>query len=90
MLRMGGERMRNIHEVLRAKEQLVEQAQRDIEVLRQAIRLLTDEREESGEGASAAGSSLSSMPAPPVVMRPASGAKESGYTGWDAGSKQFP
>lgn len=81
--------MRNIHEVLRAKEQLVEQTQKEIEILRQAIRLLSDERE-SGESASAGGASLSSMPAPPVVMRPASGATDSSYSGWDAGSKQFP
>ncbi len=82
--------MRNIHEVLKAKEQLVEQGQRDIEILRQAIRLLSDEREESGESMSAGGSSLSSMPAPPVVMRSAAGAKGSSYSGWDADSKQFP
>jgi hypothetical protein len=82
--------MRNIHEVLKAKEQLVEQGQRDIEILRQAIRLLSEEREESGESMSAGGSSLSSTPAPPVVMRAAAGAKDSRYSGWDAGSKQFP
>ena len=80
--------MKNIHEVLRAKEQLVEQTQKEIEILRQAIRLLSDERE--SETASAGGTSLASMPAPPVVMRPASGATDSSYSGWDAGSKQFP
>lgn len=83
--------MKNIHEVLRAKEQLLEQTQRDIEALRHSIKLLTEDREDSGEHASAGASSLSSMPAPPVVMRPAApGAKDSSYSGWDAGSKQFP
>ncbi len=80
--------MRNIHEVLREKEQIVEQAQKDIEVLRQAIRLLSEQRGENGEPAGA--SSLSSMPSPSMVMRPSSGAKDSSYSGWDAGSKQFP
>ena len=40
------DRMKNIHEVLRDKEQQIEQLQRDIEVLRAAARLL------DGEGAS--------------------------------------
>ena len=82
--------MKNIHEVLRAKEQLLEQTQRDIEALRHTIKLLTNDREET-ETASAGGSALNNMPVPPVVMRPAnSGAKDSSYSGWDAGSKQFP
>ncbi len=80
--------MKNIHEVLRAKEQLLEQTQREIETLRHAIQLLTDDETET---ASAGSSMLSSMPVPPVVMRPASsGTKESSYSSWDAGSKQFP
>ncbi len=80
--------MKNIHEVLRAKEQLLEQTQRDIEALKHTIKLLTDDGE--AETASA-GSMLSSMPVPPVVMRPSNaGAKDSSYSGWDAGSKQFP
>ncbi len=81
--------MRNIHEVLRAKEQLLEQTQKDIEALRHTIKLLTEEREEAPENSSA--SALSSLPVPPVVMRPAgSSAKDAGYSTWDAGSKQFP
>ena len=79
--------MKNIHDVLRAKEQLIEQAQKDIEVLQQAIRLLTDG--EANESSSAASASLSSMPVPPVVMRPA-GSKDAGYSAWDGGPKQFP
>jgi hypothetical protein len=43
--------MKNIHEVLREKEQQIEQLQRDIEVLRAAARLL------DGEGGSASSSS---------------------------------
>ena len=83
--------MKNIHEVLRAKEQLLEQTQRDIEALRHSIKLLTDDREASGEQVSAGAASLSSLAAPPVVMRPATpGAKDTSYSGWDAGSKQFP
>ena len=42
--------MKNIHEVLREKEQQIEQLQRDIEVLRAAARLL------DGEGGSSASS----------------------------------
>ncbi len=79
--------MKNIHEVLRAKEQLLEQTQRDIEALRHTIRLLTDD--EAGEPSAAGASSLSAMPVPPMMMRPA-GAKDSGYSNWDAGSKQLP
>ncbi len=79
--------MKNIHEVLRAKEQLLEQTQRDIEALRHTIRLLTDE--EAGEASVAGASSLGALPVPPMVMRPA-GVKDSGYSNWDAGSKQLP
>ncbi|HVP42604.1 MAG TPA: hypothetical protein VMS96_04190 [Terriglobales bacterium] len=79
--------MKNIHEVLRAKEQLLEQTQRDIEALRHTIKLLSDE--ESGDVVSAGASSLSAMPVPPMMMRPA-GAKDPGYSAWDAGSKQLP
>ncbi len=43
--------MKNIHEVLREKEQQIEQLQRDIEVLRAAARLL------DGESGSSAGAS---------------------------------
>ena len=81
--------MKNIHEVLRAKEQLLEQTQRDIEALKHAIKLLTDDGD--AESASAGSSMLSSMPVPPVVMRPSNaGTKDSSYSSWDAGSKQFP
>ncbi len=79
--------MKNIHEVLRAKEQLLEQTQKDIEALRHTIKLLTEGGE--SESTSAGASSLSSMPVPPVVMRPA-GTKESSYSTWDGGPKQFP
>ncbi len=78
--------MKNIHEVLRAKEQLLEQTQKDIEALRHTIKLLSDGNEEA---APASASSLSNMPVPPVVMRPA-GAKDSSYSTWDGGPKQFP
>jgi hypothetical protein len=40
--------MKNIHEVLREKEQQIEQLQRDIEVLRAAARLLDGEGGSSG------------------------------------------
>ncbi len=76
--------MRNIHEVLRAKEQELEQVQTEIEAIKLTIRLL---QEEPGAPA-VAGSSLASMPAPAVVMRPAG---EGTYTPpWDAAPKQFP
>ncbi|HLH08452.1 MAG TPA: hypothetical protein VKW78_14525 [Terriglobales bacterium] len=48
--------MKNIHEVLRDKEQQIEQLQRDIEVLRAAARLL------DGEGGSASSSAASREP----------------------------
>jgi hypothetical protein len=57
--------MKNIHEVLREKEQQIEQLQRDIEVLRAAARLL------DGEGGSS--SSSSSVPREPVGVSTASG-----------------
>jgi len=85
--------MKNIHEVLRAKEQLLEETQKDIAALKHTIKLLTDEREESREASGAGAPSLSSLPVPPVVMRPAGSSqagKEGTYSPWDAGSKQFP
>lgn len=85
--------MKNIHEVLRAKEQLLEETQKDIAALKHSIRLLTDEREGSGETAPVGAPSLSSLPVPPVVMRPAGSSqpgKEGTYSPWDTGSKQFP
>jgi len=48
--------MKNIHEVLREKEQQIEQLQRDIEVLRAAARLL------DGESGSSTSSSASREP----------------------------
>ncbi len=59
--------MKNIHEVLREKEQQIEQLQRDIEVLRAAARLL------DGEAASSSSSSSSSVPREPVGVSTASG-----------------
>ena len=56
--------MKNIHEVLREKEQQIEQLQRDIEVLRAAARLL------DGDGGS---SSAASVPREPVGVSTASG-----------------
>lgn len=44
--------MKNIHEVLREKEQQIEQLQRDIEVLRAAARLLDGESSPSPSGVS--------------------------------------
>ena len=79
--------MKNIHEVLRAKEQLLEQTQKDIEALRHTIKLLSDGGD--AESMSSGASSLSNMPVPPVVMRPA-GSKESSYSTWEGGPKQFP
>lgn len=55
--------MKNIHEVLREKEQQIEQLQRDIEVLRAAARLLDGDT----------GSSSSSASREPVGVSTASG-----------------
>jgi hypothetical protein len=57
--------MKNIHEVLREKEQQIEQLQRDIEVLRAAARLL------DGDGGSS--SAASSASREPVGVSTASG-----------------
>jgi hypothetical protein len=57
--------MKNIHEVLREKEQQIEQLQRDIEVLRAAARLL------DGEGGSSASSNSANRE--PVGVSTASG-----------------
>lgn len=75
--------MKKIEDVLRAKEQQLEQVHREIEALKLTQRLLQDDASPA-----VAASSLASMPAPPVVMKPAG---ESTYTPpWDAAPKQFP
>ena len=89
--------MKNIHEVLRAKEQQLQQLQKEIEALRTAARLLAEE----GEAAPARPASPLNVPVPQVVMRPAqpvpqpaAATKETGSyvaaSAWDVAKPQFP
>ncbi|HVP42837.1 MAG TPA: hypothetical protein VMS96_05365 [Terriglobales bacterium] len=89
--------MKNINDVIRAKEQQVQQLQRELEVLRSAARLLADDTDAAPAPRPASASNV----ATPMVMRPAqpaapvaAPAKESGAyvapSAWDASKPQFP
>jgi len=89
--------MKNIHDVLRSKEQQLQQlqqqaqqVQKEIDTLRSAIRLLTEDSEEATEHAG------SSSSAPGMIMRPAQAAGQAGKetlvapSAWDVTKPQFP
>ena len=81
--------MKNINEVLRKKEVDLQQLQREMEALRVAARLLSEETEAAiayARPATGASSYASpTRPAPPV------GATDAGYgASWDAAAKKFP
>ena len=91
--------MKNIQDVIRAKEQQIQQMQREIEVLRAAARLLADDNEVAAapRPASSTNVAVPPMPAPSMVMRPAqpaAAAKESSTyvapSAWDVSKPQFP
>jgi hypothetical protein len=82
--------MKDINEVLRKKEADLQQLQREVEALRVAARLLSEETEAATAfvRSAAPGNSYASQarPAPPAV-----GTIEAGYgASWDAAAKKFP
>lgn len=94
--------MKNIHEVLRIKEQQLQQIQREIEALRLAGRLLADENDMAPAPAARPASSTN-VPVPQMIMRPAqavaapqpaSAPKETASyvapSAWDITKPQFP
>ncbi len=95
--------MKNIHDVIRAKEQQVQQLQRELEVLRAAAKLLADDSDGApgSRPVTATNVAVPPLPTPPMVMRPAqpaapvaAPAKESATyvapSAWDASKPQFP
>ena len=94
--------MKNINDVLRIKEQQVQQLQREIEALRVAARLLADETDVmAARPATSTNVAVPAMPPPPMVMRPApavaapvAAPKESATyvtaSAWDVSKPQFP
>lgn len=93
--------MKNINEVIRVKEQQIQQLQREIETLRAAARLLADD----GDGVPASRPTTSgnvAVPpaAPQMVMRPAQPATPAAASKettsyvtpstWDVSKPQFP
>ncbi len=94
--------MKNINEVLRAKEQQLQQIQREIEALRVAARLLADETDvaPAARVATPTNVAVPGVPPPQMVMRPAqpvahvTAPKESttyvAASAWDVSKPQFP
>ena len=94
--------MKNINDVLRLKEQQIQQLQREIETLRAAARLLVEESDQAPapRPVSSTNVAMPAMPAPQMVMRPAqpvapvSAPKESSTyvaaSAWDVPKPQFP
>jgi hypothetical protein len=94
--------MKNINDVLRLKEQQIQQLQRETETLRAAARLLVEESDQAPapRPASSTNVAVPAMPAPQMVMRPAqpvptgSAPKESNTyvaaSAWDVPKPQFP
>ena len=83
--------MRDINEVLRKKEVDLQQLQREVEALRVAARILSEDAESGGAFPRPATAAVSySTPARPTVP-PAAGATDAGYgASWDAAGKKFP
>lgn len=91
--------MKNIQEVMKAKEQQLQQIQRELEALRTVARLLADDSEVApgARPATSTNVAVPPMQAPPMVMRPAQPAappKESttyvAPSAWDVSKPQFP
>ncbi len=77
--------MKNIYDVLRQKEAELQQLQKEIEALRIAARLLSDENEARTESAARP----TAVPPPASPLRAASPAKEA-VAAWETGPRQFP
>ncbi len=93
--------MKNIHEVLKIKEQQLQQIQREIEALRVAARLLVEESDMAGSAVRPVTST--NVPMPQMIMRPAPAAagaqpvaapkEPASYvapSAWDIPKPQFP
>lgn len=83
--------MKNIQDVIRSKEQQMQQIQKELEALKLAAKLLV----EDGDTAPQASRAGATTTAPGMVMRPATpAAKDSGTyaaaPAWDATKPQFP
>ncbi len=83
--------MKNIQDVIRSKEQQMQQIQKELEALKLAAKLLVEDGDTAAQPARAA----AATPAPSMVMRPAPpAAKDSGTyasaPAWDASKPQFP
>jgi hypothetical protein len=82
--------MKDINEVLRKKEVDLQQLQRDVEALRIAARLLSEETEAATVYAPRAAAPVSSY-APPLRPAPPLPANDPGLgASWDAAPKKFP
>jgi hypothetical protein len=93
--------MKNIHEVLRIKEQQLQQIQKEIEALRVAARLLADESD-MAPAPTARPATSTNVPVPQMIMRPAQPvAAQPAYapketttyvapSSWDITKPQFP
>lgn len=82
--------MKDINEVLRKKETDLQELQREVEALRVAVRILSEDAEGGGAfprpATAAVSYATSARPTPP----PAS-ATDAGYgASWDAAGKKFP
>lgn len=90
--------MKNIQDVIKAKEQQLQQIQRELEALRVAARLLADDSDApAARAATTASVPAAATAAPAMVMRPAqpvAAPKESGTyvaaSAWDVTKPQFP
>ncbi|MFI5108817.1 MAG: hypothetical protein ACHP78_08230 [Terriglobales bacterium] len=83
--------MKDINEVLRKKETDLQQLQRDVDALRVAVRILSEDAEAGGAfprpAAAAVSYTTPARPTPP----PAASASDAGYGApWDAAGKKFP
>jgi hypothetical protein len=95
-LKYEGPNMKNVYDVLRQKEQELQQLQREVEALRLAARLLNDDNEMAAPlplvPRMASGAAAEAVPMPPP--RPAAElpkAEKGGYSAaWDNAPKQFP
>ena len=82
--------MKNIQDVIRMKEQQLQQIQKELEALKLAAKLLVEDGDAAPQPARTA-----AAPAPGMVMRPAAPpAKDSGTyaaaSAWDTTKPQFP
>ena len=82
--------MKDINEVLRKKETDLQQIQREVEALRIAARLLSDEAEIAPAYTRPMASATAYAP-PTRPAQPTSAGAEAGYgASWDAAGKKFP